>query len=139
MIREELKQLPTDSQHLRKFGLTVGGVFALLGCWCWFRHKPIYPYLLAPSVPLLLLGTICPACLRQVYLAWMALALTLGLVVSTVLLTVFFYVVITPVGWLARCLGRDFLNRKLEPQADSYWMHRDLTTPKSKDDYERQF
>jgi hypothetical protein len=139
MIREELKQLKTDAKALRKFGLTVGGVLALLGLWCWLRHKPAWPYLLTPAAPLLVLGLAWPASLRQVYLGWMAMALVLGLVVSTVLLTLFFYLVITPVGLLARLVGRDFLSRRLDPKAASYWLVRDRSAAKAKIDYERQF
>jgi hypothetical protein len=139
MIREELKQLKTDPRALRKFGLMVGGVLALLGLWCWLRHKPAWPYLLAPAAPLLVLGLAWPASLRRIYLGWMAMAITLGLIVSTVLLTLFFYLVITPVGLLARLLGRDFLSRQLDPKATSYWLARDRSLSKGKIDYERQF
>lgn len=139
MIRAELKQLKTGDKELRKFGLLVGGVFALLGLWCLFRHKPAWPWLVAPAAPLLLLGLVFPRSLRVVYIGWMAMAFTLGLVVSTVLLTLFFYLVITPVGLLARLVGKDFLSRKLDPNAASYWLPRNLAEPKQKVDYERQF
>lgn len=139
MIREELKELKAGPAELRKFGFLVGGVFALLGLWCLLRHKPIYPLLLAPAIPLLLLGAVRPRSLRLIYLGWMAMAFTLGAIVSTLLLAVFFYLVITPVGLLARGFGRDFLSRKLDRQAGTYWMPRGVSSPKKKSDYERQY
>jgi len=139
MIRAELKQLKTGDKDLRKFGLMVGGVFALLALWCLFQHKPAWPYLLAPAAPLLMLGLVFPRSLRAVYIGWMALAFTLGLVVSKVLLTLFFYLVITPIGLLARLVGKDFLSQKLDRNAASYWLPRNLAEPKQKVDYERQF
>jgi hypothetical protein len=139
MIQEELKQLKTEPRDLRKFGLLVGGVFGLLAAWCWWRGKPAFPYLLAPAIPLMILGAVWPRSLKQVYLAWMTLALVLGLVVSTILLTIFFYVVVTPIGLLARAVGQDFLSLRLQPQARSYWIKRDHATPKHRNEYERQF
>jgi hypothetical protein len=139
MIREELKHLKTGPRDLRKFGLTVGGVFAFLGLVLWLRHKPAWPWFCAPAAPLIGLGLVWPQALRWVYVGWMALAFTLGAIVSTVLLTVFFCVVITPVGLLARVLGRDFLSRKLEANAASYWLPRPASASKQKADYERQF
>jgi hypothetical protein len=139
MLREEIQQLKTGPRDLRKFGLVVGGAFALLTLWCWFRGKPFYPYLAIPAVPLLALGLVWPTSLRWVYVAWMSLALVLGLVVSTVLLTVFYYVVVTPIGLLARAVGQDFLNRRFEPEAKTYWLKRTATGPKQRHEYEQQF
>lgn len=139
MIREELKHLSTTPRDLRKFGLLVGGVFALLGGWFLFRHKPVGPYLLAPGALLMLLGLVLPRILRPIYIAWMAMAFVLGLIVSTILLTLFFFLVITPTGLIARLLGKDFLSRKLDRRATSYWLPRDRTTARPPSDYERQF
>ncbi len=138
MISEDLKKLSTEPRDLRKFGLTVGGVFALLALWFWFRGKPAFVWFLVPSVPLLLLGLIAPKSLRTVYLAWMAAALFLGVIVSTVLLTLFFYLIVTPMGWAARLSGNDFLSQRLDPKTPSYWLPRDGAA-KKKVDYERQF
>ena len=139
MISQDLKQLKTGPRDLRKFGLLVGGVFALLTVWCWWRGKPFFAYLLIPAVLLLGLGLIWPAGLRWVYVAWMSLGFVLGLVVSTVLLTVFFYAVVTPIGLFARMIGKDFLSRQLEPEAKSYWIQRKPSTRGQRHRYEQQF
>jgi hypothetical protein len=139
MIREEIRKLPMGRRELRKFGLLVGGIFALLALWFWWRHKPFYPWLLVPAIPLLALGVVWPMGLRTVYVAWMTLALMLGAVVSTVLLTVLFYLVVMPVGLLARMMGKDFLNRRWDRQAATYWIPRDRSRPKTRTDYEQQF
>src|SRR4051794_2625165 len=112
MIRQELKELNTSARELRKFGLLVGGIFLLLGAWFFWRGKPAFPFLFAAGGPLFFLGLVWPRALRVVYVGWMTLALLLGLVVSTLLLTLFFYLVVTPIGLFARLVGKDFLSRK---------------------------
>jgi hypothetical protein len=139
MIREELQQLSTTSRELRKFGLLVGGVFLLLGGWFWFRHKGAWPYLLAPGTLLVLLGLAAPRSLKGIYVAWMGLAFTLGLAVTTVLLTLFYFLVVTPIALVARLCGQDFLAQNLDPQAPSYWLKRDRAKTPRPADYERQF
>lgn len=139
MIREELKELSTTPRDLRKFGLVVGGVFLALGGWFLYRQKGIWPYLLTPGALLVLFGAFAPRLLKQVYLAWMALAFTLGLIVTTVLLSVFYFVMITPLGLLARAFGKDFLSRRLDRQAASYWIARQRPAARNPSDYERQF
>lgn len=138
-IRDELRQLPTTPRDLRKFGLLVGGVLAVLGGWFLFRQRPAGPWMLAPGLLLITLGLIAPRVLRSVYLAWMSLAFVLGLIVSTILLTLFFFLVITPVGLVARMTGADFLSRKLDSKATSYWVTRPGPAARAPADYERQF
>jgi hypothetical protein len=139
MIREELKDLQTDRAALRKFGLTVGGVFLLIGGWFLFRHKPIWPFLVTPGALLVTFGVVLPKTLKHAYVGWMALAFLLGLIVSTVLLTLFFFVVVTPIGLATRLFGKDFLSQKLDLQAQSYWLRRDPSVVRQPSDYERQF
>ena len=139
MIREELRQLSTTPRDLRKFGLAVGAVFLLLGLWCLFRHKPAWPYLLSPGALLVVFGLVVPRALHPVYLGWMAMAFALGLIISTVLLALFFFLVITPVSLLARLFGKDFLSLRLDRAAASYWLPRERGAPRQPADYEKQF
>jgi hypothetical protein len=139
MIIQDIKALKTRPVELRKFGLTVGGVFLLLGIWCRMRGKLHYLPLLVPGAVLVLLGAVIPRTLKFIYIAWMSLAFVLGSLVSTVLLTVFYYGVLTPIGWIARLAGKDFLRRQFDPQARTYWLRRDGTTERGMRDYEQQF
>ena len=137
-IQADLKKLKTGVRDLRKFGLTVGGVFFLLGVVLFFRHRSSYPAFLGAGALLIAFGVIWPRALKYVYIAWMALAFTLGFVMSNVILTLFFFLLVTPIGLLARLFQKDFLARKWDRRAGSYWIFcgKELKTAKS---YERQF
>jgi len=139
MINEEIQQLSTGARELRKFGLMVGGVFLLLGGLCFWRHTAAWPWLVTPGALLVLLGSLTPLSLKHVYVGWMALALTLGSVVSAVLLTIFFYLIVTPFALAARLCGKDFLSLRLDPQTKSYWLLRDRTNARTPAGYEQQF
>ena len=71
MIRDELAKLKAGPRDLRKFGLVVGGVFALPALVLWLRHKAAWPWLLVPAVPLVGLGLAWPRGLKYIYLGWM--------------------------------------------------------------------
>ncbi len=139
MIREEIKSLRTGERELRKFGLTVGGVFALLGCWFWWRGKTHFPCFLVPGVLLMLPGALVPRALKFIYIGWMSLAFILGIAVSTALLTLFFYLIVTPIGLISRLAGRDFLNRKFDRDATTYWIRRDRSSSAQTRNHEQQF
>jgi hypothetical protein len=137
-IREDIKQLKTSDRDLRKFGLMVGGVFAALGLLFLWRHKAFYPYFLWPGAGLVLFGAILPRALKWIYIAWMSVAFVLGFVMAHVILTLLFLLVITPMGLVARLVGKDFLSLKLDRTAKTYWLPREHKA-RSPADYERQF
>src|SRR6266404_4274094 len=137
-IRADLEKLETGARDLRKFGLTVGGVFVLLGVLFLLRHNPSYPFLLGIGSTLVLFGAIWPRALKWIYIAWMTLAFTLGFVMSNVILTLFFFLLVTPIALLSRLFGQDFLARKLDKNAASYWIPH-VKEEKTAASYERQF
>ena len=138
-ILDDIRELKTGPRELRKFGLLVGGVFAALGVMFWLRHKPAFPYLLTPGLGLMVLGVVWPRALKYVYLGWMEVAFLLGFVMSNILLTLLFFLVMTPIGLVARLFGKDFLSLKLDRAAPTYWIRRQRKGPTPPTEYERQF
>ncbi|MCW5555047.1 MAG: hypothetical protein KIS67_23145 [Verrucomicrobiae bacterium] len=137
-ILEDIRQLRTDAGVLRKFGLVVGGVLTGLGLLFLWRHKLYYPYFLWPGVVLVFFGAVWPRALKWVYLVWMSAAFVLGFAMAHVILTLLFFVIITPVGLVARLAGKDFLRLKLNRVAKSYWLPREQRV-KPPADYEKQY
>lgn len=124
--------------ELRKFGLTVGAAFALLGCVSWWRGHELPPRVMWTIAVLLFVpGALMPGILGPVHVAWMKFATVLGHVNTRIILTVFFYVVMTPVGLILR-LFRDPLDRSLKEKRDTQWIKREQQ-PFDAARYERQF
>ena len=129
---------PLSTAELRKFGLTVGGAFAVLGAISWWRGHELPPRVLWTLAVLLIVpGALFPAVLRPVQRGWMAFAVALGHFNTRVILTLFFYLVLTPVGFVMR-LFRDPLDRSLDDRSASQWVKRELQ-PLEPNRYERQF
>jgi hypothetical protein len=137
-IYADLKKLRTGTRDLRKFGLTVGGVFILMGVLFLLRHRSSYPCFLGAGALLAVFGVIWPRALKYVYITWMALAFTLGFIMSNVILTLFFFLFVTPIGLLARLFQKDFLALKWDKRAASYWIQCG-SKGKTAKTYERQF
>ena len=124
--------------ELRKFGLSVGGVFLLLGAVSWYRGHDIAPRVLwGLGVLLVVPGLIAPTLLGPVQRGWMAFAAVLGHVNTRILLGAFFYVVMTPIGFVLR-LVRDPLNRSMKERTETNWVRRE-SQPVDPASYERQF
>jgi hypothetical protein len=64
---------------------------------------------------------ILPGIARPFYVVWYAVACTIGLVVSNLLLALVYYVVVTGTGLARRILGRHFLDVRLDRSRKTYW------------------
>ena len=137
-IRQQINDLKTDTPNLRKFGLLVGGVAMLIGLVLLLRHRANYLYLFWPGAVLIALGAVWPRALKYPYIAWMTMAFALGFVMSQVILILFFFLLVTPIGLAARFFGKDFLSRKLDPTATTYWIPREAKA-KTPESYQQQY
>ena len=138
MISEEIRNIKSGRRELRQFGCTMGAVLGVLGILFLWREKEWYPYLIVLSVLFFFCGFVIPLLLKPIQKVWMTLAVLLGWFMTRVILSVLFYLVITPLGLIMRACGKDFLNRAIDKNSDSYWIPRKEVTH-NKEDFERQF
>ena len=122
-----------DRKGLREFGLVTGaivaGLFGLFFPWVLDTGYPLWPWLI-----FLALGgwaLLAPGSLRPVYRTWMRFGLLIGKVTTPIIMGVVFYAVLVPTGLVRRLLGRDSLNRRFEPDVESYRIQNNKTEPKS--------
>lgn len=116
MTAEPLSMTAPALPSNRTFGLFFAAVFAVLG----FARAP---WFFVAAVCLgLALGA--PALLKPFNWIWFQLGMLLGRLTTPVVMAVLFIFVVTPTGFLARCLGKDPLRRKWDEKAESYWQPR---------------
>jgi len=122
--RDELKALDASKKRLRTFGITVGIVFLILSGWVYFNDAPLLFICLLGAVGLTLIlgGVLFPNGLAQVYRVWMGFAFAIGWAVSRVILAILFYFVVTPIGLVARLVGKEFMDINMKKTKDSYWI-----------------
>ena len=61
---------------------------------------------------------------RIIYLGLVIATLPVGWTVSFILLAAFYFLLLTPLGFIFRLLGRDLLHRRFDSAAKSYWVAR---------------
>ena len=114
----------TDVKQIRKFGLIAlifFGCLCALGIW---REKPLPSYLFG-ALSLLGLGFILiPLQLQPVFAAWLKIAHLIGKIVTTTMLTLAYYLVITPSAVIKRIFGGPPISVKPDKEASSYWVNR---------------
>ena len=138
MLKEEFKHINETKKDLRKFGITVGGVLAAIAVLLFYFEKPSAIYFAVIGGLLILFGALFPQLLKPLNRIWMGLAIILGFIMSRVILTVLFYLVLTPIAILAKIVGKKFMVLKYDKSAETYWEKRTIIQ-KKQIDYERQF
>lgn len=92
----------------RAFGTSVGSVCLGLGALlAWRGSSAAGPMLIALGALLVVLGRLAPSALRVPNRYWWRFAQVLGWINARVLLTLFYALVLTPVGVSMRLFGRN--------------------------------
>lgn len=140
MLIEEIKNIKSDNKELRKFGITVGAVLIAIGFLFQLVWDDYTTYMIVGTIGafLLLFGIIYPKVLLPVHKIWMTFAVILGFIMTRVILSVLFYLVVSLIGLIARLTGKDFLNSTIDRKRESYWNKREKVEY-TKELTERQF
>jgi len=118
----------TKRGDIRKFGIVA---FLFFGCLCGlgiWTGKAIPTYLFGFLSMIGLGFMVIPGPLRPVYAGWLKIAHFIGKIVTITMLTLAYYLVITPSAVLKRIFGGAPLPVKPDKSVDSYWVTRDEKT-----------
>ena len=113
----------------RSFGVVFFLVFLLISIFPLLNGENIRIWSLLISIIFLLLGVIKSRILTPFNHIWFKFGLLLARFISPLIMTLVFFLVVTPIGLLMRIFGKDLLNLKLN-RTNSYWI--DKKDPKSK-------
>lgn len=135
---EEAGEFKNGRKELRQFGLTMGSIFIVIGLIFLWRKRPYYPYCVLTGLIFFAVGTAAPLALKRIQKIWIMIGLMLGFFVSRVLLALLFYGIVTPMALVAKALGKDLLDQRIDRAAPTYWRKRPPVI-KDRKSYEKQF
>ena len=122
-----------SNQELRKFGWTLLIGFGVIGLLVFFKgHRATAGWMWGISAFILLLSLTIPVAAKPFYMVWMGLGMVIGSIMSRVVLTIIFFLVLTPVALFFRLTCRDALRiKKTAKDAPTYWNdHPKISDPK---------
>lgn len=113
----------------RTFGLVFTVFFALVAFLPLLRHHQVRVWAVVLSGAFCVIALAAPKILAPLNRIWTALGALLHTVTNPIILGAFFFLAITPMGWLMRRLGKDSLRLTRSPEAESYWIVRQPPGP----------
>jgi hypothetical protein len=135
---DEIKNIKSGKSDLRKFGIIVGTVLLIIAGLLFWKEKESFQLFLAIGTVLFVTGIAIPFTLKPFYWVWMVFSIILGWFMTRVILSLLFFVIITPIGLIARSFGKQFLDLKWNKTDNTYWNHHSDSIFE-KENYEKQF
>ena len=113
----------------KSFGIVFFIVFLLIAIHPLTNNEEIRIWSLIIATIFLVLGLINSKFLNPLNKLWFKFGLLLGRVVSPLIMGIIFFLVVTPIAFIMKVIGKDLLNLKFNDNK-SYWIEK--TGPKSK-------
>ncbi|HSH40331.1 MAG TPA: SxtJ family membrane protein, partial [Chthoniobacterales bacterium] len=136
-LADEYVRIDRSPRALRRFGFTIGAVAAVVAALLIRRQPSAAGALLAVAVLLSAAAYFAPARLHSVHRVWTQLSLVMGWVMTRVILTIVFFLIVTPIGLVQRAVGKRAFTVAFRTSENSYWKARQ--TPPDRAGYENQF
>jgi multisubunit Na+/H+ antiporter MnhG subunit len=106
----------------KKFGIALGILLAIIATILLLKKKSIYIYFYGAGLFFILAALTVPIIIKPVFILFLYIAFVLGWVMTRVILSLLFYLVITPIGLIAKLFGKKFLDMKFSREKESYWL-----------------
>ncbi len=134
---EEISRISTTKKDIKSFGITIGIILCLIAFFLFYKEIEYYYIFIYVALVLIGSGLIIPNVLKPIYYIWMVFANILGWIMTRLILSLLFYLIISPIGFFSKIFGKRFLRIKITDQK-SYWNRRD-NEGVNELDYEKQF
>ena len=135
---EEIKNIKSKKSDLRNFGFFIGIVLLIISGFLFWKEKESLQIFLIVGTTFLLTAIAIPVVLKPVYWMWMIFAIILGWIMTRVILSLLFFLILTPIGLTLRFFGKQFLELRWDKSKESYWNFR-TNEHRQNGNYEKQF
>lgn len=132
MSAAKFNRAPSDEPQgssNRSFGLVFTVVFALVAGWPLLHDAPPRLWAAAVAAAFLVIALAAPSLLTPLNRLWTQFGLLLHRIMSPLVMSILFFIGVTPIALLMRLTGKDPLNLRFDPTAKSYWIERDPPGP----------
>ncbi len=110
-------------QSNRTFGLIFAGAFLVITSVWWLIFDLVLTWLIVASAVFALTALIVPGLLLPFNLIWRRIAWGIAVLNTHLVLSLLFFLVVTPVGLFMKIFGRDSMKRSLKRESDeTYWI-----------------
>jgi len=118
----------------RNFGIVFSIFFLIIALFPLLSGSNIRIWSIIICLIFLILGLINSSLLLPLNKIWFKFGIFLGRIISPIIMGIIFFLVVTPIGFIMRILGKDLLNLKYSDN-QSYWIKKSDLKSKMKNQF----
>ncbi len=118
----------------KSFGIVFFTVFLIIAIWPLLNGYEIRYWSLIISIVFLILGILNSKILTPLNKIWFKIGILLGNVISPIIMSIIFFLVVTPTSFIMKILGKDLLNLKKNTK-NSYWIKKQNQNSRMKNQF----
>jgi len=118
----------------KSFGIVFFTVFLIIAIWPLLNGYEIRYWSLIISIVFLILGILNSKILTPLNKIWFKIGILLGNVISPIVMSIIFFLVVTPTAFIMKILGKDLLNLKKNTK-NSYWIKKQNQNSRMKNQF----
>ena len=118
----------------KSFGIVFFTVFLIIAIWPLLNGYEIRYWSLIISIVFLFLGILNSKILTPLNKIWFKIGILLGNVISPIVMSIIFFLVVTPTSFIMKILGKDLLNLKKNTK-NSYWIKKQNQNSRMKNQF----
>ena len=107
----------------KSFGIVFAAVFSLIALWPLIKGNEIRLWSLIISIIFLTLGLLNSKILTPLNKLWFKFGIFLGNFIAPIVMSIIFFLVVTPTGIIMKLLGKDLIKLKKNNEK-SYWIEK---------------
>ena len=121
----------SEQEQANQFGLVLPVVLGLFAALFWFRKQnaDVAVGLLVAGTAINFIAAAIPGLWLRFFRLWMKLAVGLSWVMTRVILTIFFFVILTPFVLVMRLFGKKPLDLSWNDGKTTYWIDKEPVEP----------
>ena len=108
----------------RAFGFVFAVVSAIVSLWPLLNGAPVRLPAAGIAFVFAAVAILKPSLLQPLNRLWFRFGMLLHKIVNPLVMGLLFFITVTPIALVFRLIGKDPLNRKLDPNCESYWIER---------------
>lgn len=113
----------SEAEEAKRFGIILAILLAAWGGWLLWRHRSTGAWVaFSVGTLALLISRVLPSAWLRFFRLWMKFAEVLSWVMTRVILSLCFYLVVTPIGLALRAFGKRPLDLRFKDDKPSYWV-----------------
>ena len=118
----------------KSFGIVFFTVFLIIAIWPLLNGYGIRYWSLIISIVFLILGILNSKILTPLNKIWFKIGILLGNVISPIVMSIIFFLVVTPTSFIMKILRKDHLNLKKNTK-NSYWIKKQNQNSRMKNQF----